>query len=198
MGGEAGPLRGRHPPKRRRAATPSSDIEYPCAFAHPTWQARPGGGAKPATQAAARHQQRPAISKNQFVSRPLQQEHLGAEAWSECGEQTSVPGFHFGARHPLMKYKQDRSTGKIAIIAQDVPGRLNLTRAQPELLLHIAQQFLASGMKNKGTKIFASERMPTKQAVDKRSDFFANDLRHFFREHDMKAVVLQVKSHGIE
>src|SRR5579871_2756324 len=120
-------------------------------------------------------------------SGPLQKKHFGAEARTERRQKTPVAGFDFSARHPLMEHEQHRSTRKIALFPQHIPGRLHLASTQPELLLHIAEQFLASGMKHEGADLFLGELVSGKEPLEQSADVFTDELRHFLGEHDVKA-----------
>ena len=60
----------------------------------------------------------------------MQQQELGAEAWSESRRYRVLAGVKRALFEPLLEDKEDGGAGKVADVGEDIPGRLGIAPAK--------------------------------------------------------------------
>src|SRR5260221_12482879 len=99
---------------------------------------------------------------------------------------------------PFLKNKEDSSAGKVADVAEDIPGRLGVALAETQLFFHRAQQAGAARMQNPSFDFFALLAIAVQEAVHKLLDAFANHFGDVFVEDELEARVEQLEDHDGE
>ena len=104
-----------------------------------------------------------------------------------------LPGGRRPPRQPLVQHEQHRCARLVAVGAQHVPRRLGRVARQAQPVLDGAQDLLATRVQHEAGELVPRQPGARRQPLDQRHDLALEQRRDVFRDHRVKAILVQVE-----